>query len=61
MSEPDPASRWGQPFRAVDTDVTTFALSNGKARPDRTAIAEWPALAALRQVLNCPARATDSS
>jgi D-alanyl-D-alanine carboxypeptidase len=42
-------------YWAVEGDVSTLALSNGKARPDRTAIAEWPALAALRQALNCPA------
>lgn len=38
---------------AIDDRLSTFALSNGKARPDRTAIAEWPALAMLRHGLNC--------
>jgi CubicO group peptidase (beta-lactamase class C family) len=41
-------------YWAVERDLTSLALSNGKARPDRTAIAEWPALMALRDALDCP-------
>lgn len=41
-------------YWAVERDLSALALSNGKARPDRTAIAEWPALAAVRSALDCP-------
>lgn len=40
-------------YWAVERDLSALALSNGKARPDRTAIAEWPALAVLRSALDC--------